>query len=361
MNHLLLFTGMPMTTHYNNKPLICPVCSSINPPGSELCHRCGTSIKLDVTTVDVGDQLKTSGMTQHLPPTHQQGMLNEGVVLYIAGEIRPLIIRGKTEITMGRQIDGLPLNVIDMTPYHGHLLGVSRRHASIRINEDGQFIEDHGSTNGTWLNEKRLASDRNYVVNSGDQIRLGQLIMFVYFASRSTRQQLELKLTETSMVQLDTAAFTASYLATQASPYLDAIIGIQKVIDKVLERKQETSPSVTSMNVNAEKRLVDVTIVDVMDAVQLVQDMVIPWRHQHRSIITDLRGLDKLVKEGDKEARPSTKVLHHLDDLAHALVVELLPNVNLVSEQRPDVMKLLMPHLRVILSSTIEVTKSYVS
>ena len=70
---------------------------------------------------------------------------------------------------------------LDLTPYQAGALGVSRRHASIRFSEDDCLLEDMGSTNGTWVNGNRLTAYSPYPLQNGDVVRLGQLILFVYF------------------------------------------------------------------------------------------------------------------------------------------------------------------------------------
>src|SRR5438067_5197567 len=49
---------------------------------------------------------------------------------------------------------------------------VSRRHASVRPEDGGLVIEDHGSTNGTWVNDERVSGTRR--LNRGDRIRVGR-------------------------------------------------------------------------------------------------------------------------------------------------------------------------------------------
>ncbi|WP_229403098.1 FHA domain-containing protein [Micromonospora okii] len=49
---------------------------------------------------------------------------------------------------------------------------LSRRHASVRLAGDGVALEDLGSTNGTWLNDRRV--DGTEQLCDGDVVRLGR-------------------------------------------------------------------------------------------------------------------------------------------------------------------------------------------
>ncbi len=56
---------------------------------------------------------------------------------------------------------------------------ISRKHC-ILVQKDGRLlIQDLKSRNGTFLNEKRLPSDRASVANPGDQLRIGKLLFEV--------------------------------------------------------------------------------------------------------------------------------------------------------------------------------------
>ena len=64
---------------------------------------------------------------------------------------------------------------------------VSRRHARLVKRPEGYWIEDIGSSNGTFINGKRI-EDR-ISLNPGDQIRLGQSILIAYTAFQTTSAQ----------------------------------------------------------------------------------------------------------------------------------------------------------------------------
>ncbi len=68
----------------------------------------------------------------------------------------------------------LPLGRDQSSAVHLHDTEVSRHHAEIRASDDGHEIIDLDSSNGTFVNGRRV---RRHVLNSGDQIQLGKTLM----------------------------------------------------------------------------------------------------------------------------------------------------------------------------------------
>ncbi|NOH10213.1 MAG: FHA domain-containing protein [Chloroflexi bacterium] len=74
--------------------------------------------------------------------------------------------------------DWLP--AVDLTPYGGETGGVSRQHGRF-LYRDGQFsVEDMGSTNGTFVNDKKIAARKKFKVNTGDRIRFGRVTVIFH-------------------------------------------------------------------------------------------------------------------------------------------------------------------------------------
>jgi CheY-like chemotaxis protein len=71
---------------------------------------------------------------------------------------------------------------IDLTPYNGGMLGVSRRHALIVVRETYLMIKDMGSTNGTRLNNTLLEPLKEYRLHHGDELTFGGLQIQLQFA-----------------------------------------------------------------------------------------------------------------------------------------------------------------------------------
>jgi len=94
----------------------------------------------------------------------------------------PLTVHNR-QIVLGRRDPATGvLPDIDLTPFAGYRMGVSRRHGLIRYSE-GKFLDlfDQGSSNGTFLNGQRMDAHYPYRLRDGDRIRLGQITIRLHF------------------------------------------------------------------------------------------------------------------------------------------------------------------------------------
>ncbi|MBL8117922.1 MAG: FHA domain-containing protein [Anaerolineae bacterium] len=66
---------------------------------------------------------------------------------------------------------------IDLAHFKALEKGVSRRHAAFVRYQQKLHILDLSSVNGTFLNGKRLKPDVPHMINSGDQLGLGDLVL----------------------------------------------------------------------------------------------------------------------------------------------------------------------------------------
>jgi hypothetical protein len=161
---------------------VCLVCDHENPSDAAKCAGCGAPLKVSSTLLfrdkSQGD---TVGAYQAYDVDVEPGM----IALQFVGKDHPLLIRIEDAITLGRLIPGEPAPTVDLTSYRAGLLGVSRHHAVIYPSQEGYLIEDLDSANGTWVNERELTPRVPYDLRNRDQVRLGELIFFIFFADRS--------------------------------------------------------------------------------------------------------------------------------------------------------------------------------
>jgi len=92
----------------------------------------------------------------------------------VPGVEDPLTITGLTRITIGRT-HGDFKPTVDLSQYHINIIGVSRHHATIRHIGGGWYIEDEGSRNGTWVDNRPLVAKRPYLLHSHHLIRIGNI------------------------------------------------------------------------------------------------------------------------------------------------------------------------------------------
>lgn len=155
----------------------CQVCHTQNPEQATQCSQCGAPLILSetlrVTDFLIDQPIDTSVFDNLDLPDHSIG-------LYLPGQTKPMIVELRREMIIGRHGRSEAPQDIDLTPYHAGLLGVSREHASLTPHEGRCLLTDLKSSNGTWVNERRLAPYVPHTLQKGDRIRLGQLILIVY-------------------------------------------------------------------------------------------------------------------------------------------------------------------------------------
>jgi pSer/pThr/pTyr-binding forkhead associated (FHA) protein len=101
---------------------------------------------------------------------------NNWVTLHLldTGQVLPLAER--SEFTLGRISEGQPIMPdIDLSPYQAYARGVSRLHAVLKREASHVFLMDLGSSNGTFVNGKRLNPNVDHAIVNGDVIALGKL------------------------------------------------------------------------------------------------------------------------------------------------------------------------------------------
>jgi hypothetical protein len=107
--------------------------------------------------------------------------------LVIVKSHREIHLPAMSAIVLGRrdQEHNIKPNV-DLTPDGAARYGVSRRHARIHQMREGTFVEDLGSTNGTFINGQRLFPAKLYPLEHGDMLHLGRLKLAITLYSDAT-------------------------------------------------------------------------------------------------------------------------------------------------------------------------------
>ena len=167
----------------------CPNCQAEHPENTIFCGECGFYLSEDNRKeTDLMAVTETTWMegeeTGETPGGDVTASL--GLTLTIpdsqCGVEVPLTKEGVSIGRLDRASSSFP--DVDLTDYGGAEEGVSRRHAKIVRRRNEVFIEDLGSFNGTFLNGKKLTPHRFEVLKSGDELKLGKLVLRVTFTTK---------------------------------------------------------------------------------------------------------------------------------------------------------------------------------
>jgi two-component system cell cycle response regulator len=90
--------------------------------------------------------------------------------------------------------------------------GISRFHARISIDKTKYWVEDLGSSNGTYINGRRITSCE---LNNGDTLNLGPRVSFRFSAATELEERALKQLYESSVRDPLTGAFNRHYFSSQ--------------------------------------------------------------------------------------------------------------------------------------------------
>jgi hypothetical protein len=114
----------------------------------------------------------------------------DGIAIYVSGTSKPFYLHLGKEIVIGRRSKETSETFLDLSELDGYNMGLSRRHAMIRRAKTGYEIIDLSSTNGTWLNKKRLVPEKPYPLKNGAQVRVGRLrLLIIYHSVNASRKE----------------------------------------------------------------------------------------------------------------------------------------------------------------------------
>ena len=172
---------------------ICPSCGFKNRLGDLVCRNCGRMLaqgidpqtrKLrtdEMEAVDT-DPSKAASKVPNLPEAQFHFPEGAAISLRLKEVKDPLIYEIQDTLLMGRYDKSTDTSPdIDMHRFAGYLLGVSRQHAKLHREGDNLFLEDLGSSNGTFLNGRRLGSHEKRMVPNESRIGLGDLHFTIAF------------------------------------------------------------------------------------------------------------------------------------------------------------------------------------
>lgn len=104
------------------------------------------------------------------------------LVLQVLPSAACLTLQLRQPAVLGRGAETGEDHLVDLAEFNAVHHGVSRRHCRFERVEDQLAVTDLGSTNGTYLNDRRLLPSEDYVVAHGDRLILGTLHFTLAFS-----------------------------------------------------------------------------------------------------------------------------------------------------------------------------------
>jgi hypothetical protein len=144
--------------------LHCPECGFINSQGANFCQKCGALLAVEDRPGDQTTVTYQVGETGELKPVDIEEAAHDGVLVIRAGGGRSgesFALEGE-RVSIGRSPDA-SVFLDDVT--------VSRNHALLVRRRDGLYIDDLGSLNGTYVNRRRIESQK---LQHGDELQVGK-------------------------------------------------------------------------------------------------------------------------------------------------------------------------------------------
>ncbi len=161
--------------------IVCPNCRHNEVEGTLFCSECGALLEgapgLSTQNIRRISSTQLHEALHEEPVQISAGLPLEATVsicVVDSGQILPL--EDREEFTLGRSAEGQPiLPDVDLAPYRAYENGVSRLHASIRLEGKQILATDLGSVNGTRLNGQKIPPHKPCPLNHGDILTLGKL------------------------------------------------------------------------------------------------------------------------------------------------------------------------------------------
>lgn len=156
----------------------CPRCQSPVVEGARACPNCGL---LYIDTAKTTLLTREDDTAQARSRIAGGGLLAEQHPIIFEIEDSRLELPVRDQIVIGRASDTMTDDPVDvaLNEFGASKKGVSRRHAVIRRRGPIAFISDLDSTNGTYLNGRRVLKTEERILRDGDEIHFSHLLVKV--------------------------------------------------------------------------------------------------------------------------------------------------------------------------------------
>ncbi|NJN67625.1 MAG: FHA domain-containing protein [Chloroflexaceae bacterium] len=165
----------------------CKNCGTEQLDGAIFCSECGASLlkedRGDDTTTTLGH--KRRDPSQDLPPGPSAPPFptaGSSVCLIVVNSDRRIHLEKGKDFIIGRASSKEKSKPdVDLSGDGGYSSGVSRQHAIISVQERDCRLKDLQSSNGTFVNGKRLKPHRPVTIKHGDELKFGTLLVRIEF------------------------------------------------------------------------------------------------------------------------------------------------------------------------------------
>jgi hypothetical protein len=161
---------------------ICPFCERNNHDDAGVCSHCGRGLSrlTGLSTLLIDDKTAMGGLSDRGSDRFAPNMS----VLLRFREVRDLVTLPLVRETILGRVSPSSASQqpdIDLSYFKAYECGVSSRHVTLKRADQYLMLTDLGSTNGTYRNGERLLPYQSAIIHSGDEVRLGSLVMTFYF------------------------------------------------------------------------------------------------------------------------------------------------------------------------------------
>ena len=172
----------------SDRPVTCPHCGRLYSLRERRCPECGKSLAAAlaplVDTVERAQPLTLQAISA--PGNTIEAQPHVMLHFLPSGPDIPLV--PWTSLVLGREGGVFAAqDVFDLTALQAGKLGVSRCHCLLLQRDCEVIVMDLGSTNGTYLNDLRLAPHRIHTMDHGDRLTIGGLHLIVFIRSKLSK------------------------------------------------------------------------------------------------------------------------------------------------------------------------------
>jgi len=164
------------------RPVLCPSCGQYAAVDKIICPNCRHPLsKQGPATGRLSARVPITQPIEHVGTDRVTA--NDVIILQLLPSSSIITLPLIKPVILGREGNTSPEDgLIDLNPFNALRHGVSRRHCQLRRQNDQLLACDLDSTNGTYLNNRRLEPYKDTTILHGDKLILGTLHLIITFS-----------------------------------------------------------------------------------------------------------------------------------------------------------------------------------